>query len=135
MAMGGLGSKVGYADTEVGSPTDVAGILKVKTPETVAQDVVVPAELGGDGHKGHLPGSDDSSECTFSKAYSSAGHTALAALRRQIKWWTVELPDGGKSKGPGYITKVVKGELDADAAITTDVTIQPSGAWTFVPAA
>jgi len=133
--MGGLGSSVGYSATEEGALTDVAGILKVKTPETAAQDVAVPAALDGDGHKGHLPGSDDSSECTFSVAYASAAHAALVALRRLTKWWTVELPDGGKAKGPGYVSKVVKGELDADAYVTTDVTIQPSGAWEFVPAA
>ena len=126
--MGGLGAAVSYSATVDGEYTEIENILKAKEPELAAKDIDIPPALGGDGHHGHTPGSDDSAVAGFSVPYSAAQHAALSALRRLKKFFKFVSPDDGTVIFQGYITKVVKSEITVENLITSDVEIQPSAA-------
>ncbi|HOI55743.1 MAG TPA: hypothetical protein PLP01_10880 [Phycisphaerae bacterium] len=121
----GLGSRVGYADALVaaGGPTVytmVSGVHKITPPAgPAAQDIAVPAALDGDGHKGHLPGSDDTPSMTFHLPYASAIRNVLTGLRRLAKRWLVLYPDGDADLLAGHVAKISEEEIDADSLLTT----------------
>lgn len=129
MALGGLGSKIGHADTAEGAPTYITGVQRIKPPELAAKDVPVEPALDGDGHAEHLPGSDDSNTCTFQLPYSAAALTAMLALRRLTKYWTVYMPDAALYKGKGYLASAVKSEASADAPLMINCVVQPMAKW------
>ncbi|MBN2584875.1 MAG: hypothetical protein JXL80_17555 [Planctomycetes bacterium] len=125
MGISGHGSRLGYADELVasGGPTIytmVSGVLKITPPAgPAAQDIVVPAALDGDGHKGHVPGSDDTPSMSFNLPYASAIRNVLTGLRRLAKRWLVLYPDGDADLLAGHVSKVAEEEIDADRLLTT----------------
>lgn len=135
MAILGKGTKIGYAATAEGTPTELAEVFKV-TPPVDKTGRVKTTHYGSTGpyHDTIAEGFTENPTCEVEANYTKAQRAALSTIKDVVKYWTITYPDNSTEKFQGRVIEI-SADVPNEDKITNKCVIELTTAPVFAAAA